>query len=463
VARQSPSRSTRSERGARSRPRTRADGKVDVFCPQCGAQYRIAGDALETKLQCGECDRTFFPKTAVGKRPRPKDNSKAYFGVAAAVVLIIGSFVLIKSGGTARAAPPTAPEEKSVDLAHNPRTLRIVAWAQRVAAGDSMSIRDGSDMEAMQKFFGIEPDKSYAATAGGDRDQLDAAILAAFKTDKKTRFFRQMSCDYGTLTDPIGATADTGSVVLNLSPKPEFTYYNQRARCDIVVDFRIDKASDMPKVTGWQVKMPPLFNGRDPEKPLGEDEYIPHAKIAAPKVVTGADGITNTESPPVALDHLPETPADMRKQIDDAVAEIIRSADPDSPGPLFNRTVAKMKTFLLPGGDPEKDAGRPAVPRLLNAMYEMYGDVAANNMKLSQVDRCLRQLTGCAFDYQVTPSADPNKDNAVRQAAIRRWFAFWQHYHKGNFTKLIEKEEDLTMPKATNDKASAPKVDPKKK
>jgi hypothetical protein len=86
----------------------RTDGKIDVFCPNCAQQFRIAPENLEVKITCTQCTRTFFAKTTAGKRPRPKDYGKVYFAIAAGVLLVIISLVLLKKGP--EQPPPKAPE-----------------------------------------------------------------------------------------------------------------------------------------------------------------------------------------------------------------------------------------------------------------------------------------------------------------------------------------------------------------
>ncbi|MFN9331454.1 MAG: hypothetical protein ACK6D1_02540 [Planctomycetota bacterium] len=90
-------RSSRASRSSSSRaPRERADGRVDVACPQCGAQYRVTKEALDEKLECGDCHRVFFPKTTAGKRVAPPDYTKTYVGVGVAV---LRAPMVVMSGG----------------------------------------------------------------------------------------------------------------------------------------------------------------------------------------------------------------------------------------------------------------------------------------------------------------------------------------------------------------------------
>lgn len=89
----------------------RSDGKIDVFCPNCTQQFRIAPENLDAKITCSQCTRTFFAMTTAGKRPVPKDYSKVYFAIAAGVLLVIVSLVLMKKGSGEK--PVDVPKAKA--------------------------------------------------------------------------------------------------------------------------------------------------------------------------------------------------------------------------------------------------------------------------------------------------------------------------------------------------------------
>ena len=71
-------------------PKVGRDGKVDVGCPQCGAQYRVAADKLDSKIECADCHRVFFAKSTAGKRVAAPDYTKAYIGFGVLAVAIVG-------------------------------------------------------------------------------------------------------------------------------------------------------------------------------------------------------------------------------------------------------------------------------------------------------------------------------------------------------------------------------------
>lgn len=429
--RSSASRSSRSaDRGSSSGkgPRVRSDGKVDVFCPQCGAQYRVAQENLDAKITCRDCTRVFFAKTTAGKRVRTKDYTSTYVGMGIGAVVIVGSlFALSKMGGYDKLDRPTVkvPERTAADIEREVRQDAAKKWGQRVAAGQLYGIREMTDLDAFGKALGVEPQ--------GDRDTFEKAVLEAMKTNPDTRLLFELETS-AAVVDEASATGPTGKATLWLTTKPGDTLYDRKTRGEMVIDFRMDGST--MKVHGYQVTMKPVQRGVRP----GEESkfYKPSEHIAAPKeneIDSGGAKIKVRESEPVALPHEPGTTPELQQKIDSLVADLLRSGEPDAPGKLFGATSRALE-----------EIGKPAVPRLLNAMHGLYSDVNANNQKISQVDRCLLAMTGMQFAYDVRGSGDAAKDKASRESVIRQWFAWWYRYANDTHTDAIDQEEDLLGP-----------------
>ncbi len=430
-----PSVSSRRKSGSTAgSPRVRSDGRVDCFCPECGAQYRVAADTLEdAKIQCTQCTRTFFAKATAGKKVRKPDHSKVYLGFGIATVVIIASFMLLGGGGAKPAKPAAStPAKQQVDLLAHPRAKQLENWQKSLAAADNFGLRNATDLAAMQKLLAVQPEKDYPNSSGAEREALEAAILGALTTSEQSRFLRELELFSASLVDEASATGDRGAVRFSMAPRRGDPGYDPNSNATVVVQFRI--ADRQPMVTGWEVVSKPVVKA--PKK----DSFTPHQTIERPKESTISEGgqqVKVTESAPVALDHLPETPADVRAEVDRLVANIVKSGDPDAPGGLFAGATLKLRDERLK---------KAAMPRMLNAMYELYGDVNANNMRISQVDRALRDLTGFSFNYQVKDTGDAAKDKASRESVVRQWFAWWWRYANGEFDKLIDKEEELLPP-----------------
>jgi hypothetical protein len=173
-------------------------------------------------------------------------------------------------------------------------------------------------------------------------------------------------------------------------------------------------------------------------KPRPEDAakyFKPSTEIARPEdkeMQIGGQTIKVRESQPVPLGHEAGTTPEQQQQIDALVADLLASADPEAPGALFGRTCNALEKV-----------GKPVIPRLLNALHDLYPDVNGNNQKISQVDRCLLQLTGMQFAYDVRGTGDAAKDKAARESVVRQWFAWWWRFANDTHTDAIEKDENL--------------------
>ena len=181
-----------------------------------------------------------------------------------------------------------------------------------------------------------------------------------------------------------------------------------------------DADGDNIKVTGFKMTTEPRWA---PGKKPGVLRFTPNKDIAKPTVVEISDsGGTRKvrESEPSAVPHHQGASPELRALADQVVADIIKSADNSLPGGIFNRATFKIRSM---------EQKKAAVPRVLNAMFDRYGDVNTNNMELSQLNRALVGWTGYAVNYQVRTGSNPTQDKKERESSIRQWFGFWWQYH----------------------------------
>jgi hypothetical protein len=434
-SRERPSRSSSSSRAGASAggrgPKVRTDGKVDVACPQCGTRYRLPADMLDEKMECQECHRVFFPKTTAGKRVAAPDHTKTYLifgGVALAIVVL---FVVSSDGGEPqKKAPAPAPvvQQTTHSPSDHPRTYQIVRWAQAIASDNRLVLESHSDLPAMAKQLGLPE--------GSDRP----AVFTALQSHDSTRYLRELECDSARLADEATMTAARGKATVFVTPKRGTDDYRTNTRGEIDVEFRMD--GDQVKVGAWTVRMVPARNPNKPDPT--KKTFTPNKDIAEAKVVEITDSAGTrkvTESQPGPVPHWDKASPELRAKADQVIADVLRSADDSAPGGLFNRATGSMRTL---------DEKKAVVPRALNAMYELYGDVNANAMKLSQLDRALRGWTGGAYNFELMGTGDPAKDKALRESCVRQWFAHWWRYSSGDFSEFLEEKEDLEFP--TDDK-----------
>jgi DNA-directed RNA polymerase subunit RPC12/RpoP len=428
------SRSSSSGRGRGARART--DGKVDIACPQCGAQFRIAGDALDSKIECTECHRVFIAKSTAGKRVAAPDHTKVYVGFGIGAVALIGIFVVMSGGGDApKAAPPPVVNAHVYGRGDHPRTAMIVKWARAIGDDNRLVMNTHSDLRALATLF--------ALPAGSDDD----AVLKAMREHDATRFLRELQCDSGELLGTEDMTAASGKASVFVTAKPGDDTWLAKWNGVLEVSFRMD--GEQVKVTGLSVTKPPVRNPKKPDP--SKQTFQPVKDIAKPTDVEITDSAGTRkvrESQPAAVPHWDKATPALQKKAEDTVALLLQSADPEAPGTLFNKATMSIQTL---------DDKKAVVPRVLNAMFELYPDVTTNNIKLSQLDRALRAWTGFGVNYDPADTGDAAKDKAARESCVRQWFAYWYRHGNTQLTDHMETEESLEMPVKKDDKKPAGK------
>ncbi len=137
------------------------------------------------------------------------------------------------------------------------------------------------------------------------------------------------------------------------------------------------------------------------------------------------------------MGHWEKATPELQKFADQVVADILFSLSNETGAAgKFTRATLSVRTA---------DEVSATVPRILNAMFELYADPIANNDKLSQLNKALYSIVGWSVNYQVQSTGDDAKDKAARQSCVRQWFA-WYHSNKGNLLKNKEEQENLDEP-----------------
>jgi hypothetical protein len=404
------SRSSSSARSADTGPRVGRDGKVETACPNCGAQYRISPDHLDSKIECADCHRVFIAKSTAGKKVKPPDYTKAYVGFGVAAVAIIGLLMMMGGGDPPPKKEPVAaaPKAPQYGIGTHPRADQLAKWAQAVGSGNRLVLGTHSDLPALGKLLGV-------ATP----DDTEAVLQAIQTNDDVIRYLRELDCSSATLASESDMTSATGSGIVYLTPKPGDDVYNARFRGEFSVAFRME--GEQIKVTGFALKHAPTRNpgkGSAPKGMLSGNKDI--AKPVEAEITDGAGTRKVQESKPGPVPHWDKATPELQQLADDVVSDVLRSADPEAPGGLLTRATLKVQT---------KEQRLAVTPRLLNAMNDCYADVMANNMKLSQLNRALIAVTGFAVNYRIEDSGDAAKDKTTRESCVRQWFAFWYSNH----------------------------------
>lgn len=381
-------------------------------------------EVLDDPLECQACHRVFIPKTTAGKRGKQQDNTKVYVGFGIGALFIVITFVLMSGGSSepkkAPAPVQNAPRNPYTKSSH-PRAQQIAAWAAAFhgPAPDRLTISQRSDLQALATMIEM-PDAGTAA---------NQEIVAALLKHPSTQWLRDIKCETAELmSDDMMKTA-TGNALVYLVPEPGNKDYENNDRAELDVSFTAN--GDDVQVTGWTIARHIIRKTPDPNrKRIAVNKNI---KVAEETQITDSAGTRKVlESEPGPMPHREGTDAALKAKVDEVIAGVLRSADPD--GPPLARFTLKLRTLE------ERKAG---VNRGLNAMYELYGDVNGNKMKLSQLDRALRDWTGYAVNFQIRDSDDPARDKKERESCVRQWFGFWWRFSESGLEDFFDMSENL--------------------
>jgi predicted Zn finger-like uncharacterized protein len=420
--------------------RVAKDGKVEAPCPQCGTVYRVLADNLDQVIKCQECGKVFPARHTAGRKAHAPDYTKAYLAFGGLGLLLVVMFVVMSNSGGDKAKDAKAQTQANAQAQANqkkgdaysvgthPRAQQLQRWAEAFANDNRLVMKTNTDLTAIGKLLGAP-----------DRDP-DAA-LKALATHALTQPLREFAVASATLVGNDDMTAETGRGTVFLVPKPNDARWRKDTRGELEVTFRKDDG-DTILVTGWTLKSEPApqkGGGRAPAaKPAASDAPIAQGDKPAEAEITDSGGTRKVaESEPRAMGHWEKATPELQKLADQVVADILFSLSNETGAAgKFTRATLSVRTA---------DEASAVVPRILNAMFELYADPIANNDKLSQLNKALYSIVGWSVNYQVQGSGDDAKDKAARQSCVRQWFA-WYHSNKGNLLKNKEEQENLEEP-----------------
>lgn len=341
-------------------------------------------------------------------------------------------------------APVPVVEKKVVDLSwDHPRVQAVVNWLEAIHAGNHFTLERSSHFPSLQRFLEIATETPLDNANSVVRHDVERQILAALHEGEATALFRECKARSASLDDAAMHDSPTGTVSVEMPPREDSTYmrhlaetgkkYHKGYNAQIRVSFVED--GDRVKVASWEVL-------RSPPKP--RKKRAPHPTIAKPETREtefGGEKIVITESEPVPLDHLEDTPGELRTEIDELIATLM---DPDAPGATANRAIARLR-----------EIGRPAIPRLLNQMYEAKLDTLEQRIAIRGVVRALADMSGQRFGFSVTETGalGTGGTDEERRSALKQWYAWWYNNFDRDYTAAIDNDDEETLLMTDDEKA----------
>ncbi len=398
--------------GSGETTRTLRGTKQTVPCPACGTEYRIPNELLDQQIACKNCGRAFTPSKASKRRISSQSNATPFIvGGAILVFMILGGWVIVASSGTPTPTGPEAPAVAVVETGiRNSRVRDVSDWMKALQNGNSFDLSRRSDFGALRTFLGIE-------NLNGSAEDVEDRVTQALLNDERTHFFRECEVT-GAEIEKAEAAANKGHVRLALAVRDEFRRNWSDPVAEIPVGFQISEGT--ARVTGWDPSRVPA--PREPAAAGGDvavtegTHATGHETIKEETVRTTdfhGEKVVVREAELVPLGHLDDTPEPLRQEIDGLIAKLM---DLNAPGATAFRSTQRLK-----------EIGKPAIPRLLNALYETPLDNQENILRINRVTAALYDMTGQRFGFSagVIKTDDPAAVQAERLSALKQWYAWW--------------------------------------
>jgi len=455
----SASRSRAGSRGAGHRPsssrtsapgqtaiKVRKDGKVSVRCPQCSASYAIPEDYLDERVKCKHCQMTFVPRVSLEKPARRKRGGSAVtkplvnialLGIAILVVIIIYN-ANQEAPKPVKAAPPRLPLLST----NSPMYIVFEEFADAIRSKNSLKVAQAVNLEQVYSDRKVKDEPPWHNLTQEKKAAWTDGFTKELFEDKKWEIFWIFEPLKPDDTVPIPKDCKSLEFNVTMNPLQDQWFVNG----EILV--RTDFVDGVWKVSRWDIKKDPRPPGWGKKK---KKAHGYHKKLGKPgaKTITDADGQKQTRAfiEPQPLDHLEDTPPELRKEIDQAIERIM---DPDEVPKVFK---ASMRRLV--------EIGKPAIPRLLTKFYEVKGSTEDERIALRLVVDVLRDITGESFGY--TPSKF-DASNQQRKAALGFWFGWWsKNWWRDDF-RAHEQDEEIPIPPPTKRGIKrTPKKPPKQK
>jgi len=405
-----------------------------IECPFCKATAKLPEEKEGAKVRCSGCGKVYVAREK-GSKAKTGGVNGTTLGIAGGAVLAIAIFAFFANQSGNK--PPPAPPPKVVKQAEpvidhvgwDSEAVKLVRNLYDAAAsyneGFLLASLDGPRIAARLKEAAAAAPEGTPAPA--DYDSLSPSDKQLYVQAIAQEFMRGTGEDAPFLWKPVD-----GRVL-----EPDLL----SAIVRVTVDKRPAEGQTgiaESRTYDWKVSRP------DPQakwKVWAWDRYISdeerRAMAAAKRVkttkVTLEDGTSLYQAEMHHLEHLDDTPAELRAQIDKLIPTMLDfSLRPKENNAARDELVA---------------IGKPAIPMLLNKFYEIKIVETEDDPSLVQVNMVYDTLCRIT-DYRPGFSPMPGQSEERRTMALKAYFAWWERKGK-NFTAPKEQKDlldDLIVP-----------------
>ena len=385
-----------------------------IECPFCHTRAKLPESKEGAKVRCAECSKVYRAREllAGGRKQSTGSSSGPIIAVIVVAVIGLGAVIVMNQSDTparVKAAPAKAVVDKAVEPAADPTGWEsdlvqfVVQLHAKARQRDTEALRSMIDASQIDLGSDEEPWQPFADLDEAGREERVELILDAL-IDRT---------DTGTVADwvPYDGNViqeDDDQAIVKVSASPAEGGTTKR-----VVEWHLVRAGE-----GWQAS--------------GFEEWLTEAekrrRARGFQVVKLSDGSVVAEREPEPLEHLEDTPPELRERIDQLMITLL---DLD-----LTTQSAKASAELA-------EIGKPAIPALLTHLFENKLNGEDDSIRANIAVVVLRDITDQFFGYQpmafVGSSMGTTEERRI--SAVRQWFAWW--YRKGAaFTGIPEDEDE---------------------
>ena len=404
-----------------------------IECPFCKATAKLPEEKEGAKVRCSGCGKVYVAREK-GSKAKPGGVNGVTIGIGAGAVILIALFAFFTNQHKRKPPPPPPPKlaqapEIVVDhVGWDSELVKLVRGLYDAAAsyneGFLVSSLDGAKIAAQASAAAPAPGASapapidYAGLSPAEKQNYVLAIAQEFMRgsgDDSPHFWKPVD---GFVLEPdlvnavVRVTVDKRPVDGAVGIAETRTY-----------DWSLSRPDQNAK---WKVFAWKRFVS-------DSERRVQAAKKVKPVKVTLEDGTSLYQSELRHLEHLADTPPEVRARIDELIVTLLD----------FN---LRPKENNL-AQDELVAIGKPAIPMLLNKFYEIKIVEAEDDpslTKINVVNGTLRRITG--YDSGFTPL--PGQNEQRRTMALKAWFAWWERLGQKFVAPKDQKDllDDLIVP-----------------
>ena len=386
-----------------------------IECPFCHTRAKLPESKEGAKVRCAECSKVYRAREILsgGRKPASGSNSGPIIAVIVVCVIGLGVLLVMKSSPSepapVQAAAPKAKSKPVLEELPDPtgwdseQVQFAVEIHERAAARNAEALARLIQADQLQLVGDDEDRPAWSELDDGAREaRIDLALESLLDT------------------------GETGTVA-GWSPYDGELVKNWESSATVKLSATPHGGGTAKRVIQWE-----LVRVDDEWRAIRWEEWLSEAEkqrvSRGVEVVTLSDGSVVVEREPEALEHLEDTPQEVRDRIDELLVTMLDLE--------LTTQASKASRELI-------EIGKPAIPALLTHLFEnkLYNEEDSIRANIAVV--ALREITDKSFGYQpqaLVGSALGTTEER-RMSSVRQWFAWW--HRKGEaFTGLPEMEEE---------------------